>query len=574
LTHTEFFTPARKHPTEHFSRETMSSTENMVDRLVAKAGQLYSLPAVAMEVLELTRNPAVDARALKLCIENDPALTSKLLRVVNSSLFGLGGQVSDLGQALALLGTKPLKLLVLGFNLPRGLFAGVNAEVLGRYWRHALTKAVAAREFCEAVRQEPGDEAFIAGLLQDLGILVLIQELGEPYVEFFQKVVAGGGDLSGAEVGSIGFDHRTLTARLLDHWGLPRPLVDAVAPDEEGDPCRITPQPLAGILQLAELAAQFVADGRVETYGELLDVGAVDYGLSQDQLETVLAHLEDKVQQLAEVLSLQLPAGTDCSDLLIEAHAQLAGLAEEVSGDLSGRAHRTIDLVAESRALMDQFQWLSKAMDRTPPPMAVDRAMRRSGTATAPADRASAMVAATEPCLTAKATLCRPPLLQAAAVEADPGLADRLAASVAASRHARCPLTLLLIELDQSGDLLFHFGPQGYSDSLDRLRSACHSLDHPHATVATYREHGLAVILPDCDRQQAVQLGNQLLDHVRRSTSSSTLECPGVTVSVGAATVSLPPRNFPPGDLLSAAERCLYGSHTSGGGVVKSIEIY
>jgi GGDEF domain-containing protein len=159
-------------------------------------------------------------------------------------------------------------------------------------------------------------------------------------------------------------------------------------------------------------------------------------------------------------------------------------------------------------------------------------------------------------------------------IEADSGLTDRLAASVAAARQARRPLTLLLIDLDQSGDALFHFGPRGFGDSLDRLRSTCHSLDHPYATVARYREYGLALILPDCDRQQAVQLGNQLLDDVRQSTSASGMDCPGVTVNVGAATVSLPPRNFPPSDLLSAAERCLYGSHTSGGGVLKSIEIY
>ena len=99
-----------------------------------------------MEVLQLTDNPQVDTRALKECIENDPALTGKILRVVNSSLFGLSREISDLNQALALLGTKPLKLLVLGFSLPGGLYAGIEARTLARYWRRTLTKAVAARE--------------------------------------------------------------------------------------------------------------------------------------------------------------------------------------------------------------------------------------------------------------------------------------------------------------------------------------------------------------------------------------------------------------------------------------------
>ena len=124
--------PAR--PRKH-AVQAMNDPTATLDRLVGRAEQLYSLPAVAMEVLQLTDNPQVDTRALKECIENDPALTGKILRVVNSSLFGLSREVSDLNQALALLGTKPLKLLVLGFSLPSGLYAGIEARTLGRYWR-------------------------------------------------------------------------------------------------------------------------------------------------------------------------------------------------------------------------------------------------------------------------------------------------------------------------------------------------------------------------------------------------------------------------------------------------------
>ena len=102
-----------------------------LESLVVRGERLFSLPAVAMKVLELTANPEVDTHALKECIENDPALTGKILRVVNSSLFGLSREVCDLQQALALLGTKPLKLLVLGFSLPGQLFRGRR---LGGAW--------------------------------------------------------------------------------------------------------------------------------------------------------------------------------------------------------------------------------------------------------------------------------------------------------------------------------------------------------------------------------------------------------------------------------------------------------
>src|SRR5256885_1402829 len=118
----------------------------ILDHLAARAAQLYSLPAVAVEILQLTGDGEVDRPALKRCLENDPALTTRILKAVNSSLFGLTRKVSDLGQALALLGVKPLKMLVLGFTLPSELTAQMDKEVLGHYWRHTLLKAAAYRE--------------------------------------------------------------------------------------------------------------------------------------------------------------------------------------------------------------------------------------------------------------------------------------------------------------------------------------------------------------------------------------------------------------------------------------------
>ncbi len=76
----------------------------------------------------------------------------------------------------------------------------------------------------------------------------------------------------------------------------------------------------------------------------------------------------------------------------------------------------------------------------------------------------------------------------------------------------------------------------------------------------------IGLVLPDCDRSQAVRLGNQVAENIRAGAP--------FTVGIGAATVSLPPKNFSPESLLEGAERCLYGSHASGGNLVKSIEIY
>src|SRR5207244_3579816 len=100
------------------------------------------------------------------CLETDPALAARILRVVNSSLFGPSRHVTDLNQALTLLGIRPLKMLVLGFSLPKELFSGLQAQVLANYWRQTLVKAVAARELshcglpaglCAAISRPPDE---------------------------------------------------------------------------------------------------------------------------------------------------------------------------------------------------------------------------------------------------------------------------------------------------------------------------------------------------------------------------------------------------------------------------------
>src|SRR5262245_12210137 len=212
-----------------------TETVGLVQQFVERTGQLYSLPAAAAEVLRLTGEPRIDPRALKQCIETDPALAARVLRVVNSSLFGPSRQVTDLGQALTLLGIRPLKMLVLGFSLPKELFAGLEAEVLARYWRLALVKAVAARELAEGLWRLPGDEPFLAGLVQDIGMLALIQQLGEPYQKLLIHVQTYGGSVLDRELETLGFDHLVLSARLLSHWGLPASLCAAISlpPDED-----------------------------------------------------------------------------------------------------------------------------------------------------------------------------------------------------------------------------------------------------------------------------------------------------------------------------------------------------
>jgi HD-like signal output (HDOD) protein len=438
----------------------MTSTESspsVLAHFVQRARRLYTLPAVAMKVIELTGHPKVDVRKLKECIENDPALTAKILRVVNSSLFGLSREITDLNQALALLGVKPLKLLVLGFSLPAELFDGLESHVLERYWRHTLTKAVAAREIAESIWKIQGDEPFISGLLQGIGMLALIQDLGEDYLAFLDRVQSEGADLAALESKALGFDHAILSARLLDHWGLPPSVCQAVGMQHDVE--RLTSLDSAQadvpqILHLAELCSALLTQQRPDVLQELLDVGQRYRGLTTDQLEQLVGSLDEKVRQLADVLSLQLPDDLHYADILASAHARASEVAEQWITEGGGEEQ----LLGEVGALA--------ALARR---VASQDALRSSDGLASPIEESKGLHHASgDMCREGSresAAAVRESLPPASAVGADaatdPQLVGRVASAVASCRQARCELTLLFTQLDRYDELMHDAGPAG-----------------------------------------------------------------------------------------------------------------
>jgi HD-like signal output (HDOD) protein len=538
------------------------TTGTTLANFLERAGQLYSLPAVAIEVLELTQKPKVDVPALKRCIENDPALTAKILRVVNSSLFGLSREVSDLNQALALLGIKPLKMLVLGFSLAQSSTQRPTSQAMQRYWRRTLTLAVASRELASRLYRIPGDEPFIAALLQDLGELVLLQELGEPYAQLLARAAERGAGLGEVEERVLGFSHRTLTIELLTAWKLPPVLIRAIGSADHADEPNARErreQLIAGVLRTAQKLVDLVVDGREAALAELVESVPATAAMSPDILENLAAALSEKVGELAEVFAVQLPPGSDYRDILVRAQQQLAVVSSFAAGDLLRH-----ELHADETALWREAE-------------AVDQAMReflKKCSATTDIVRREkclgGAVSKVGPPDHVRSTRVRSTRRQNAAESTD--LTKALVAAVATCRQNRCALTLALVELDGYEHIVQGAGPIAAEQQSKRLATACQGIG---GVVISTGQAQLAMIWTNCDRSQATQWAQDLLRRAMAELRRKPEEPYGsTTVSVGVATVTLPPKNFPPGELVESATRCLSAAQLSGGNTVKSIGVF
>ncbi len=532
-----------------------SAQRNTLDELVSRSRSLYTLPAIAAEVIELTSNPKGDVRALKDCIEVDPALTAKILRVVNSSLFGLSREVSDLNQAIALLGIKPLKLLVLGFSLPQDLFRKVARDQLDWYWKTTLSRAIAAREISEQLWERPGDDAFLAGLLQDIGVLVLLGELQEPYACFLQRVIDERLDLQQVEVESLGFGHTALSAALLDHWKMPELLVEAISERRDWQLLKRKETPaaeLARILHLAGLLVELVAQNRLDVLPELLEVGEAYCGLDKGRLYEIVASLHPKVQLLAEVLSLDLSEGNDYASVLNEAHTQMALLTESVAGPLS-RWHANEDQMCDG--MLEDAIRLQKAVDAflsVPASVLCESDSRHEEEIDDSKSLASVGMATGE----------ESPL-------GSGGLASRLTLAVGQCRSMRQPLSVVLLGVSTENSASEQ-EEQLISQTLDIASSKMKSEGFVVDAVGPYRR---AMVLPGWERQEAVRYAQLTIKEVETALSQLELsvEC---VADAGVATVALPLKNFSPPKLLETASRCLAAAQSSGASTVKSLEIY
>ena len=213
---------------------------------------LPSLPAVAMQVLDLAQRADVDITEIARTISKDPALSGKLLKTVNSSFYGRSQHVSTMSQALVILGLQSVKTLVLGFSLVSSL-SGQKTRGFNHleFWKRSIYCATAARFIAAKLKLVQQEEAFLASLLKDIGMLVLDRVLGDEYGKVCGKVTSHS-RLLAAERETLKTDHAEVGGFLAEQWKLPPLLTIPIS--FHHDPAKISDPTLKKLTELVSLA--------------------------------------------------------------------------------------------------------------------------------------------------------------------------------------------------------------------------------------------------------------------------------------------------------------------------------
>lgn len=294
---------------------------------VLRCPTLPSLPAVAVRVLELTQNVNVSLDELGRTIQSDQALSAKILKTVNSSFYGLRRPCTTISQALVMLGLSTVKSLALSFSLVSAIpTSGRDFDYIS-YWRRDLYTAVAAKAIARRAGVLQEDEAFLGGLLQDIGVMALFQALGPDY---FALVKAAGHHraLVRNEMAELALDHPDIGAMLAQRWKLPAELVMPVRYHEQPTAAPTAYAELVRCVGLGNTAHDVLTDRDPVAALTTFKLHAYEwFGLDATAATELIDHIAAGVREIGPLFKLDTGPYPDAAAILARAQEQSARLA-------------------------------------------------------------------------------------------------------------------------------------------------------------------------------------------------------------------------------------------------------
>jgi putative nucleotidyltransferase with HDIG domain len=227
-----------------------SSPKKMIDQLIDQIEHLPTLPQVVTNLLAMTESPSVDA--VKLSRAMDQSLAAKVLKVANSAYYGKR-KVTSIHHGIVIIGFEAVKEIILTTSLFHTFHEAQDVQALQPLWQHSLECAVIAKRLAWIYRYETLDEAYFAGLIHDIGKLIIQQYFLEAHQKI-ENAMDGGDENLEAEKEILGITHAEIGGKMAQRWDFPAPLVDVITHHHDQD-WRLNPK-LGMIIYFAD---RFVA---------------------------------------------------------------------------------------------------------------------------------------------------------------------------------------------------------------------------------------------------------------------------------------------------------------------------
>ncbi|MCC5858177.1 MAG: GGDEF domain-containing protein [Ectothiorhodospiraceae bacterium] len=321
---------------------------------------LPTMSAVAMRVVQLGRQREVDFSELSETVAKDAALSSRILRVSNSPVYARGRQSNNLLQALSVLGLNAAMTLALSFSLADTMrHQARSKQIVGYVWRRGLLAAIAGRQVGRMMGRWDLEELFLAGLLQDIGILALEVALGDRYGALLADTPSHCVLLE-RERQTLGCDHGEAGAWLMQRWGLPEylPLV-AIGSHQCGDlpPDAGIDSDFVACVRIAGRLADIFSGSDPEAETELLAGDAAGMlGMDRNGVQGMLEAVSADVPEVERLFETEILSAKRATGILDQAREILAARNLALLQEVADQQRRATKAEESTRLLREHAQ--------------------------------------------------------------------------------------------------------------------------------------------------------------------------------------------------------------------------
>ena len=491
--------------------------EQLLERL-KHCQTLPSLPTIALQVLDLAQRSDADIAEIARIISRDPALSTKILRTVNSSFYARSQNVGTISQALVILGLQSVKTLVLGFSLVSNLskLRGKGFDHVA-FWKHSIYSATAAKAIATRIGLVQQEESFLAALLMDLGMLVLDQVLGEAYSEIHAKTTSHE-ELAGSERETLGMTHADVGGYLTSQWKLPplltTPIQHHAAPEAVADPAL---RKMTEVVWLAGRCADvFVDSAAAPAIAAVRKFCQSSYSMSEADCDALLEQIGQRSREVASLFEMNLGPSQQYDQILKKANEAL------------------VELTLQSQKTATQLQETAKTLVQQ-----------------------------------------NQQLKHQASTDALTGLSNRIAfdqfldAQFALTRSRKQSLALIMIDVDNFKAINDKHGHPAGDEILRALGKLLQRVRRPQDLSARFGGEEFCLLMPEVGRAAAAAVAERIRQAIASHPIPTTAVAVPLTVSIGVACAeagnTLPTAAL----LLKSTDMALYAAKHAGKNCVK-----
>lgn len=316
----------------HFTVSSLLPTPAQIKQaIIPEVTKLPSLPVVAIKLLKLTQDHTSAAGDLVRLIETDPAITAKILRIVNSVAYGLPHKIASIKHAIVLLGFAAIRSLAMDVVLYDQLINQRGSHAFNRvhFWQHCLTVATLCRALAQKLDYPDPEEAYIAGLLHDIGKIITETYGRVTYSEFLGQLEKHDGMLIDIEKKLVGLSHNDIGAFVCQKWGLPDNVVLALKLHHErfsSLPLDSHQQLLIAMVSLADFISWLLGVGSVNIARNAILQPEVEelIPLKGINIQELISAANKEIKDIAEFYNFSLPTSEQFKENLLQANIQLS----------------------------------------------------------------------------------------------------------------------------------------------------------------------------------------------------------------------------------------------------------